>query len=70
MDVVYDATVRNWDGTGTYRPRVLVTPHTPQDLVAIMIDPVRFPSPVRPARSMHSTARVQGRLPLRSSGMP
>jgi len=60
MDIGQDVTVRNWDGTWTYRPRVLVTPRKAEDLVAIMRDKVRFPSPVRPAGSMHSTARVNG----------
>ena len=26
MEIGQDITVRNWDGTWTYRPRVLVTP--------------------------------------------
>jgi len=60
MDIIRDATVHNWDGTWSYRPRVLVTPRTPEDIVAIMRDPVRFPSPVRPAGAMHSTARMNG----------
>jgi L-gulonolactone oxidase len=60
MEIGQDVTVRNWDGTWTYRPRVLVTPRKPEDLVAIMRDTSRFPSPVRPAGSMHSTARMNG----------
>ena len=60
MDIIRDATVHNWDGTWTYRPRVLVTPRTPEDIVVIMRDPVRFPSPVRPDGAMHSTARMNG----------
>jgi FAD/FMN-containing dehydrogenase len=60
MDIGQNVTVRNWDGTWTYRPRVLVTPRSAKDLVVIMRDKVRFPSPVRPAGSMHSTARMNG----------
>jgi FAD/FMN-containing dehydrogenase len=60
MDIAQNVTVRNWDGTWTYRPKVVVTPHTVQDLIAIMRDTARFPSPVRPAGSMHSTARMNG----------
>lgn len=60
MDIGHNAIIRSWDGTWTYRPKVLVTPRTPQDLVEIMTDPVRFPSPVRPVGSRHSTARMNG----------
>ena len=60
MDIGYDATVRSWDGTWTYRPKVVATPRSPQDLVEIIGDPARFPSPVRPAGSMHSPARMNG----------
>ena len=60
MEIGQDVTVRNWDGTWTYRPRVLVAPRSAEDLVAIMRDTSRFPSPVRPAGSMHSTARMNG----------
>ncbi|MGH6865513.1 MAG: FAD-binding protein [Methyloceanibacter sp.] len=55
-----DVTVKSWDGTWTYRPLVQVTPETVEDLVEIMTDEVRFPLPVRPAGSMHSTARING----------
>ena len=60
MDIKQDVTIRSWDGTWTYRPKVLVTPQTAEDLVEIMKSEVRFPSPVRPAGSMHSTARMNG----------
>jgi FAD/FMN-containing dehydrogenase len=39
---------------------MLVTPESIEDLVEIVVDTVRFPSPVRPAGSMHSTARMNG----------
>ena len=60
MDIRHDVTIKSWDGTWTYRPRVLVTPKSVDDLVEIMKSEVRFPTPVRPAGSMHSTARVNG----------
>lgn len=60
MDSQQDVTVKNWDGTWTYHPRVKVRPESVDDLVEIVTDPVRFPSPVRPAGSMHSTARMNG----------
>lgn len=60
MDIKHDVTIKSWDGTWTYRPKVLVTPNTVEDLIEIMTSEVRFPSPVRPAGSMHSTARMNG----------
>lgn len=60
MDIKRDVTVKSWDGTWTYNPRVIVTPESVEDLVEILTDEVRFPSPVRPAGSMHSTARMNG----------
>jgi len=60
MDIKDDVTIQSWDGTWTYRPKVLVTPQTPEDIVDIVKSVVRFPAPVRPAGSMHSTARMNG----------
>jgi L-gulonolactone oxidase len=60
MDIRKDVEIKSWDGIWTYRPAVIVTPKSAEDIVAIMRDPDRFPSPVRPAGSMHSTARVNG----------
>jgi L-gulonolactone oxidase len=60
MDSEQDVTIKNWDGTWTYHPRVKVRPENVEDLVEIVTDTVRFPSPVRPAGSMHSTARMNG----------
>ena len=60
MQIKQDVTIRTWDGTWTYHPKVLVTPKSVEDLVEILTDEVRFPSPVRPAGSMHSTARMNG----------
>ena len=60
METQHDVTIKNWDGTWTYRPRVKVTPESVDDLVEIVTDAVRFPTPVRPAGSMHSTSRMNG----------
>ncbi|MEG6507447.1 FAD-binding protein [Methyloligella sp. 2.7D] len=60
MDIRRDVKIKSWDGTWDYSPKVLVTPNTVEDLVEIITDKERFPSPVRPAGSMHSTARMNG----------
>jgi FAD/FMN-containing dehydrogenase len=60
MDTKQDITIKSWDQTWTYHPRVLATPTSVDDIVEIMKDKSRYPSPVRPAGSMHSTARMNG----------
>ncbi len=60
MDIQKNVEIKSWDGIWTYRPAVIVTPKSAEDIVAIMRDTARFPSPARPAGSMHSTARVNG----------
>jgi FAD/FMN-containing dehydrogenase len=60
MEIKQDVTITSWDGTWTYRPKVVAVPESVEDLVEILSDEVRFPSPVRPAGSMHSTARMNG----------
>jgi L-gulonolactone oxidase len=60
MDIQQDVTIDSWDGTWTYHPRVKATPESVEDIVEIVTDTVRFPTPVRPAGSMHSTARMNG----------
>ena len=60
MDIQKDVTIKSWDSTWTYHPRVRVTPESVEDIVEIIVDQVRFPTPVRPAGSMHSTARING----------
>src|SRR4029078_4055159 len=42
----------------TYHPKVIAAPESAEDLVEILTDEVRFPSPVSPAGSMPSTARM------------
>ncbi len=60
MDTKQDITIKSWDQTWTYHPKVLATPTSVDDIVEIMKDKSRYPSPVRPAGSMHSTARMNG----------
>jgi L-gulonolactone oxidase len=60
MDIKENTTINSWDQTWTYRPKVLATPQNVGGLVEIMKDKARYPSPVRPAGSMHSTARMNG----------
>jgi FAD/FMN-containing dehydrogenase len=60
MDTKQDIAIKSWDQTWTYHPRVLATPTSVDDIVEIMKDKSRYPSPVRPAGSMHSTARMNG----------
>jgi len=60
METTSDVVLTNWDGTWTYRPAVVVRPQTVEDIVEILKDEERFPSPVRPAGSKHSTARMNG----------
>lgn len=50
-------TVRNWDRTLTGTARVVARPRTVQDVVAVMTDRDRYPSPVRPVGSDLSTTR-------------
>jgi FAD/FMN-containing dehydrogenase len=45
----------NWTKSDKTYPQAVVTPQDPADLVAIVPDPVRCPSPVRAAGHLHST---------------
>ncbi|HMJ04625.1 MAG TPA: FAD-binding oxidoreductase [Chthoniobacterales bacterium] len=47
----------NWFGDITFRPSVVVRPTSEQELVAIVKDSARYPTPVRAAGSSHSTTR-------------
>jgi len=49
-------TVTNWFGDLVSHPQVVVEAHSAQDVVAILKDPVKYPSPVRAIGSNHSTA--------------
>lgn len=48
--------VTNWFGDLVSHPQVLVEAHSKEDLIAILKDPAKYPSPVRAVGSNHSTA--------------
>jgi FAD/FMN-containing dehydrogenase len=50
-----DIRVHNWFGSITSSPRVVVEVESVEEIVAILTDPQRFPSPVRAVGSNHST---------------
>src|SRR5579864_1658883 len=52
-----DITVTNWFGDLAWHPQALVEANSVNDIVAVLKDPGRYPSPVRAAGSIHSTAR-------------
>jgi len=49
-------TVTNWFGNIVSHPSVIVDANSIDDVVAVMKDPVKYPSPVRAVGSNHSTA--------------
>ncbi|MGB9079541.1 MAG: FAD-binding oxidoreductase [Terracidiphilus sp.] len=49
-------TVTNWFGNIVSHPAVIVDANSVDDIVAVMKDPVKYPSPVRAVGSNHSTA--------------
>jgi FAD/FMN-containing dehydrogenase len=49
-------TVTNWFGNIVSHPSVIVQAHSVEDIVAVLKDPVKYPSPVRAVGSNHSTA--------------
>ena len=49
-----DATVSNWFGDLVSHPQVVVEAHSVDDIVAVLKDPDRYPSPVRAVGSYHS----------------
>lgn len=49
-------TVTNWFGDLTSNPQVVVEVTSPEEIVSILKDPVKYPSPVRAIGSNHSTA--------------
>lgn len=48
--------ITNWEGGVTYRPAVVVRPQTIDDVVRVMKDAVKYPSPVRAVGKLHSPA--------------
>jgi len=48
--------VPNWEGGVTYRPAAVVKPQTIDDVVRVMTDTLRYPSPVRAVGKLHSPA--------------
>jgi FAD/FMN-containing dehydrogenase len=51
-----DLEVTNWFGDLVSHPRVIVDANSVDDIVAVMKDATKYPSPVRAAGSNHSTA--------------
>ncbi|MFZ0589913.1 MAG: FAD-binding oxidoreductase [Bryobacteraceae bacterium] len=51
-----ELTVTNWFGDLVSHPKVIVDANTVDDIVAVMKDSVKYPSPVRAVGSNHSTA--------------
>jgi hypothetical protein len=49
--------VTNWFGDLASQPKVVVEANSTDDLIAILKDPAKYPSPVRAVGSSHSTAR-------------
>src|SRR4051794_38359564 len=49
-------TVTNWFGNITSHPAVVVEAASVEDIVAVLKDPGRYPSPVRAVGSNHSTS--------------
>ena len=49
-------TVTNWFGDVVSHPQVIVDANSVDDIVAVMKDPVKYPSPVRAVGSNHSTS--------------
>ncbi|MGH9378752.1 MAG: FAD-binding oxidoreductase, partial [Terriglobia bacterium] len=48
--------VTNWFGDLVSHPQVLVEANSVEDIIAILKDPMKYPSPVRAVGSNHSTA--------------
>ena len=49
--------VRNWFGNITSHPAEVVEVHSPEDIIAVLTNPERYPSPVRATGSNHSVTR-------------
>jgi FAD/FMN-containing dehydrogenase len=53
--VVEEITVTNWFGNIVSHPSIVVDANSVDDIVRVLKDPIRFPSPVRAVGSNHST---------------
>ena len=51
-----ELTVTNWFGNIVSHPQVVVEANSTEQIIAILKDPVKYPSPVRAVGSNHSTA--------------
>jgi hypothetical protein len=51
-----ELTVTNWFGNIVSHPQVVVEANSTEEIIAILKDPVKYPSPVRAVGSNHSTA--------------
>ena len=51
------AAVTNWFGDVVSHPKVVAEPDSTDDIIAILKDPAKYPSPVRAVGSNHSTSR-------------
>jgi hypothetical protein len=49
-------TVTNWFGNVVSHPAVIVDANSPNDIITVLKDPVKYPAPVRAVGSNHSTA--------------
>lgn len=50
-----DLVVTNWFGDLSSHPSALVEAHSVQDIIAVLKDPAKYPSPIRAVGSNHST---------------
>ena len=57
MQEVRNRELTNWEGSLTWRPKVIAYPESDQDLISIAEHPDRYPSPIRALGSIHSTTR-------------
>ena len=67
-----EQSVTNWFGDIPSRPSVVVEATSIEDIVRVLADPGRYPSPVRAVGSIHSTARcdvADGGTLLKMKGM-
>lgn len=67
-----DTTVTNWFGDLVTHPKVVVEANSVEDIVAVLTDPGRYPSPVRAVGSYHSCSpcgSADGGTIVKMSGM-